>query len=61
MKFEFESQHRNRPDEELIADLVRVANKLDRDNVTIDQFNERRRFDSWFIALERRGLAKLEI
>jgi len=39
MKFEFESQHRNRPDEELIADLVRVANKLDRDNVTIDQFN----------------------
>lgn len=67
MKFELESHHRNIPDEELIEDLVRVAQELNQNKVTIDQYNERgkfhnttfnRRFGSWFKALEKAGLSK---
>lgn len=67
MKFELEPHHRDIPDEELLEDLVRVANDLRKDRVTIDEYNERgrfhnttltRRFGSWFTALEKAGLKR---
>ena len=66
-RFELEPHHRNVPDDELVADLLRVAKALSKATVTIDQYNERgrfhssslaRRFGSWLKALERAGLAK---
>ncbi|MBI4823107.1 MAG: HNH endonuclease [Nitrospirae bacterium] len=67
MKFELEEYHRNTSDEELIADLKRVANDLEK-SPTIDEYNERgtyysttlsRRFGgSWFKALENAGLSR---
>lgn len=67
MKFELEPHHRNVPDEELIADVKRVAVVLGKSSVTIDKYNERgqfhsttltRRLGSWFAVLERAGLEK---
>lgn len=67
MKFQLEAHHRNVPDEDLIEDLVRVANELGKDKVTIEEYNEKgkfhnttfnRRFGSWFKALELAGLSK---
>lgn len=67
MKFELEPHHRNVPDEELIADVKRVAAALGKSSVTIDEYNERgqfhsttltRRLGSWFAVLERAGLEK---
>ena len=67
MRYELEVHHRNVPDDELIAELRRVAEMLDRSSVTIDQFNEHakfhsstlsRRFGSWFKALDAAGLQK---
>jgi predicted restriction endonuclease len=67
MKFELEEYHRGITDEELIADLRRIAGELQKDSVTIDEYNERgkyrdatlrRRFGSWFKTLEKAGLQK---
>lgn len=67
MKFQLEPHHRDIPNEELLGDLVRVANELEKDKVTIDEYNERgrfhnttltRRFGSWFTALEKAGLKR---
>lgn len=67
MKFQLEPHHRDIPDEELLGDLVRVANELGKGKVTIDEYNERgrfhnttltRRFGSWFAALEKVGLER---
>lgn len=67
MKFELEPYHRDVPDEELLADLNRVAIELDRNRVTIDEYNERgrfhsttltRRFRSWFAATDKAGLRR---
>jgi len=67
MKFQIEEHHRNTPDEELVADLMRVASELGKQTVTIDEQNERgrfhsstlvRRFGNWFKALEKAGLQK---
>ena len=67
MTYRLEPHHRNVPDADLIADLVRVANELGVRRVTIDEFNNRgrfhattltRRFGSWFKALELAGLEK---
>jgi 5-methylcytosine-specific restriction endonuclease McrA len=67
MKFQLETYHRNIPDEDLLADLQRVAMELRKSSVTIDEYNERgqfhnttlsRRFGSWFKTLERAGLSK---
>ena len=41
MKFELEPHHRNVPDEELIADVKRVAAALGKSSVTIDEYNRR--------------------
>ncbi len=67
MKYQLEPHHRNVPDEELLKDLKRVANEIGKNKVTIDEYNERgkynnctynRRFGSWFTALEKAGLKK---
>lgn len=44
MKYELEPYNRNVPDEELLADLSRVAKELGKNRVTIDEYNERGRF-----------------
>jgi len=67
VKYELEPYHRNVSDDELLADLRRVAAELDRDRVTIDEYNERgafhsttltRRFGSWFAATDKAHLAR---
>ena len=67
MKFQLEEYHRNVTDEELIADLKRVADDLGKDSVTREKYDERgtfnsatlfRRFGGWFKALEKAGLQK---
>ena len=67
MKFELETYNRNTSDEELLDDIRRVAQELNQDKVTIDQYNERgkfhsttltRRFGNWFKTLEKAGLQK---
>lgn len=67
MRFELEVHHRNVPEEELLAELRRVATLLTPETVTIDRFNEHakfhsttlsRRFGSWFKALDAAGLPR---
>ena len=67
MKFELETYHRNTPEQELLDDLMRVSKELGRNKVTIEEYNERgkfnhttfsRRFGSWLKALEKAGLEK---
>jgi predicted restriction endonuclease len=67
MKFQLEEYHRNVSDDELVADLRRVAAELEKASVTIEEYNERgtfhsatygRRFGNWFKALEKAGLQK---
>jgi len=67
MKFELESHSRNTPDEELISDLKAVAEKLKKNKVTLDEYNDygnfhsttlTRRFGSWFKCLELAGLER---
>ncbi|MEZ4936528.1 MAG: HNH endonuclease [Crocinitomicaceae bacterium] len=67
MKFELDSTSRNNSDEDLISDLKSVAEKLGKNKVTIDEYNEMgrfhsstlsRRFGSWFKCLEIAGLEK---
>lgn len=67
MKFELEEYHRNVSDDELIADLRRVAMESGKDSVTQDQYDERgafngntlcRRYGSWLKVLEKAGLRK---
>ena len=65
MKFELEEYHRGITDEELIADLKRVANEFNKKSVSFLRYNERgrynsstlaRRFGSWSEVLKRAGL-----
>lgn len=65
MEFKLNEFHRNSSDEELIADLKRVATFLKRDTITMDDYNQygsyhattlTRRFGSWFTCLEKAGL-----
>jgi 5-methylcytosine-specific restriction endonuclease McrA len=67
MKFELQPHHRNVSDEELIVDVMHVAQELEKRSVTIDEYNERgrfhsstltRRFGSWFTVLQKAGLEK---
>jgi len=67
MRFELEVHHRNVPDDELLAELRRVAALIAPCAVTIDRFNEHakfssttlsRRFGSWFKALDAAGLPR---
>ena len=65
MKFKLNDYHRNVSDEELLLDLKRVSILLNKDTVTIDDYNSKgkyhattltRRFGSWFICLEKAEL-----
>ena len=67
MKFELESHSRNTPDKELISDLREVAEKINKNKVTLDEYNDygkfhsttlTRRFGSWFKCLELAGLER---
>src|SRR5713101_711129 len=67
MKFELEEYHRDITDEELIADIQRVAIELKQNFLTISQYEEfgkfdpstpKRRFSSWSKALIAAGLTK---
>lgn len=66
MNFELNAYHHNTPDSELIEDLQYVAKLINRNSVTLDEYNEyghfhsttlTRRFGSWFRCLELAGLA----
>jgi 5-methylcytosine-specific restriction endonuclease McrA len=68
MKFELEEYHRNISDEELVADLRRIAYELNKNSVTQDEYNEKgkyvattciRRFGSWSKALQKANLENL--
>jgi len=67
MVFKLEPSNRGVSDEELLEDLLRVAEQLAKDSVTIDEYSEQgrchpctlqRRFGSWFGALDRTGLKR---
>lgn len=67
MKYILDTHHRNSSEEELISDVINVAKKLNKDKITIDEYNDlgnfhattlTRRFGSWFIVLEKAGLKK---
>jgi hypothetical protein len=67
MKFELEPYNRNVPDSELIADLKRVANELQKNSVSCSEYDTQgrfhsgtleRRFGSWSKVVEMAGLAK---
>ncbi len=67
MKYELEPYHRDTSDEELLADLRRVAREIGKNRVTIDEYNEKGRFNaatlqrhfgSWFAATDKAGLAR---
>ena len=66
MEFKLDDYHRNISDDELIGDLKYVANLIEKNTVTIEEYNEyghfhystlKRRFGSWFKCLELAGLA----
>lgn len=66
MKFELEEFHRNTSEEEMLADVRRIAAKLKKDSVTMDEYGEygkyhpstlTRKLGSWFTILEKAGLA----
>ncbi len=65
MDFKLDDFHRNVPDEELIFDLKRVSILINKDTVTIDEYNLNgkyhattltRRFGSWFVCLKKADL-----
>ena len=64
MKFRLKRWNHNLSDEELIADVVRVANELGVNSISSDTYGEKgkyssstfRRFSSWHVVLERAGL-----
>ncbi len=65
MRYILNKYHRNTSDEELINDLKNVANQMNKDTVTIDEYNQfgkyhattlTRRFGSWFRCLDEAGL-----
>ena len=65
MQFVLNDYHRNVSDSELINDLKRVAEKLNKETITIDDYNQygefhattlTRRFKSWFKCLELANL-----
>lgn len=67
MKYELEPFHRDIPDEELLADLSRVAKELGKNQVTFREYNKRgrfsagtlsERFGSWFAAVDKADLQR---
>jgi hypothetical protein len=67
MKFELEEYHRGMTDEELLANLQRIASELNKTAVSRAEIDERgkyhsstyvRRFDSWSKTLKKAGLGQ---
>jgi 5-methylcytosine-specific restriction endonuclease McrA len=67
MKYELEPYHWGVPDDELLADLRRVADELGKHRVTFREYNERgrfsastlaERFGSWFAAIDKANLQR---
>lgn len=67
MKYQLEEFHRNVPDEELLADIKRVADELKQSFLTTRQQNEHGKFNSntmierfggWLKAIEKAGLGR---
>lgn len=67
MKYELEPYHWGIPDEELLADLCRVAAEIDKNRVTFREYNERgrftastlaERFGSWHAAIDKANLQR---
>jgi len=67
MKYELDEYNRDTPDEELLADLKRVAGTLGSRRVTMDLYEKhgrfhpstlQRRFGGWFKVLDRAGLER---
>lgn len=65
MKFELNDFHRNTSDEELLNDLKAVSNIINKDTVTMEEYNQygkyhsttlTRRFGSWFLCLQKAQL-----
>ena len=65
MKFELNDFHRNTSDEELLNDLKAVSNIINKDTVTMGEYNQygkyhsttlTRRFGSWFLCLQKAQL-----
>ena len=65
MKFELNDFHRNTSDEELLNDLKAVSNIINKDTVTMEEYNQygkyhsttlTRRFGSWFFCLQKAQL-----
>ena len=66
MEFVLNEYHRNVPDEEMLADIVRVANGLRRDTLSAEQYRKNggkyhpttiiKRFGGWVYALQKCGL-----
>ena len=65
MKFELKPDNRNSSDEDLIKDLVTVAQKLNKSSISIAEYGKygrysdgtlRKRFGGWISALENAGL-----
>lgn len=65
MKFELNDFHRNTSDEELLNDLKAVSNIINKDTVTMEEYNQygkyhsttlTRRFESWFLCLQKAQL-----
>ena len=70
MKFELEKIYRNVPDEEIIADIKRVASELGQKFLTMSQYGKhgkfdnstpKRRFGSWSKSTALAGLGKAKI
>src|SRR3989338_3080976 len=65
MKFDLQKFNRNIPDDELIADVKRVAKELKQNSLSVSEYEDRgsfyastlkRRFGSWLKVLEMAGL-----
>jgi len=65
MKFKLEPYHRDTPSEELIEDIRNVAKKLNKNTITMSEYEQygkfhpstlQRRFGSWFKVLENANL-----
>lgn len=61
MKFEIKIYNRNTPDNDLISDVKRIANEVNKNSITLYEYNERgkfhsttltRQFGSWFKVLD---------
>jgi hypothetical protein len=68
MKYELDPYNRNVPDDELLADLKRVATELGKGCISSEEYDTRgrfsrmtliRRFGSWFAATDKVGLRRI--